>query len=246
MEGKTGAVMQFSAPRQCESFWRFLKTLEPQRTWDLNRQSFDDWPLTFSHSFPSLVFPSNPLLGVAPTALGSTVDMRRQRKAPGKVYLPSKAHLKGDNLMDVVASAFSIHNLYGILCGRVQIHNECGVKVRQLGRLSAPPELSGVVSLRSYLCLWTVTLIRQLLTEQRCAFFFFRSFVFLDAVGGYHRRPPGPRLSQFLSKNKKKNMWTRCPSTRLASRSSDSSTHDRANKRGFTVVTHSAPQLHFK
>lgn len=37
-----------------------------------------------------------------------------------------------------------------------------------------------------------------------CGFFFFRSFVFLDAVGGYHRRPPGPRLSQFLSKNKKK------------------------------------------
>lgn len=36
-------------------------------------------------------------------------------KARGIGYSPSKAHLQGDNLMDVMDSAFSIHNLYGIL-----------------------------------------------------------------------------------------------------------------------------------
>lgn len=40
-------------------------------------------------------------------------------------YRLSQAHLQGDNLMDVVDSAFSIHNLYEILSGKVQMHNEC-------------------------------------------------------------------------------------------------------------------------
>lgn len=49
----------------------------------------------------------------------------RKRKACGMAYSPSKAHLQGDNLMDVMDSAFSIHNLYGILSSKVQMHNEC-------------------------------------------------------------------------------------------------------------------------
>lgn len=47
------------------------------------------------------------------------------KKSPWEGYSPSKAHLQGDNLMDVVDSAFSIHNLYAILSGKVQMHNEC-------------------------------------------------------------------------------------------------------------------------
>lgn len=47
------------------------------------------------------------------------------RNARGMAYSPSQAHLQGDNLMDVVDSAFSIHNLYEILSGKVQMHNEC-------------------------------------------------------------------------------------------------------------------------
>lgn len=54
---------------------------------------------------------------------------KEREKARGMAYSPSKAHLQGDNLMDVMDSAFSIHNLYGILSSKVQIHNECGVKV---------------------------------------------------------------------------------------------------------------------
>lgn len=49
----------------------------------------------------------------------------KDRKARGMAYSPSQAHLQGDNLMDVVDSAFSIHNLYEILSGKVQMHNEC-------------------------------------------------------------------------------------------------------------------------
>lgn len=49
----------------------------------------------------------------------------RKRKAGGVPYGPSKAHLQGVNLMDVVDSAFSIHNLYVILSSKVQMHNEC-------------------------------------------------------------------------------------------------------------------------
>lgn len=48
-----------------------------------------------------------------------------KREAPGMAYSLTKAHLQGDNLMDVVDSAFSIHNLYGILSSKVQMHNEC-------------------------------------------------------------------------------------------------------------------------
>lgn len=43
----------------------------------------------------------------------------------GQRIAQSKAHLQGDNLMDVMDSAFSIHNLYGILSSKVQMHNEC-------------------------------------------------------------------------------------------------------------------------
>lgn len=50
---------------------------------------------------------------------------KTEKKARGRAYSPSKAHLQGDNLMDVVDSAFSIHNLYEILSGKVQMHNEC-------------------------------------------------------------------------------------------------------------------------
>lgn len=49
----------------------------------------------------------------------------KDRKARGVAYSLSQAHLQGDNLMDVVDSAFSIHNLYEILSGKVQMHNEC-------------------------------------------------------------------------------------------------------------------------
>lgn len=52
-------------------------------------------------------------------------EENRDGKAPGMAYSPSKEHLQGDNLMDVVGSAFSIHNLYEILSGKVQMHNEC-------------------------------------------------------------------------------------------------------------------------
>lgn len=52
-------------------------------------------------------------------------EERRERKAPGMAYSRSQAHLQGHNLMDVVDSAFSIHNLYAILSGKVQMHNEC-------------------------------------------------------------------------------------------------------------------------
>lgn len=53
------------------------------------------------------------------------MDVMRKRKAFGMAYSLSKAHLQGDNLMDVMDSAFSIHNLYGILSSKVQMHNEC-------------------------------------------------------------------------------------------------------------------------
>lgn len=54
------------------------------------------------------------------------MDAMRKKEKPLEVaYSPSKAHLQGDNLMDVVDSAFSIHNLYGILSSKVQMHNEC-------------------------------------------------------------------------------------------------------------------------
>lgn len=47
--------------------------------------------------------------------------------------------LQGDYLMDVMDSAFSIHNLYGILSGKVQIHNECGVKVLTVVGFASTP-----------------------------------------------------------------------------------------------------------
>lgn len=53
------------------------------------------------------------------------VDVMRKRNARGMAYSLSKAHLQGDNLMDVMDSAFSIHYLYGILSSKVQMHNEC-------------------------------------------------------------------------------------------------------------------------
>lgn len=53
------------------------------------------------------------------------MDAMRKRKARGMAYSLRKAHLQGDNLMDVVDSAFSIHNLYVILSSKVQMHNEC-------------------------------------------------------------------------------------------------------------------------
>lgn len=64
---------------------------------------------------------------LVPCAAGGLgcMDAMRRRKARGMAYSPSKAHLQGDNLMDVVDSAFSIHNLYRILSSKVQMHNEC-------------------------------------------------------------------------------------------------------------------------
>lgn len=93
------------------------------------------WNLTvvFPHDYlPILLFlPSvlKALCHVPTRGLGYMDVMREREKARGMAYSPSKAHLQGDNLMDVMDSAFSIHNLYGILSSKVQIHNECGVKV---------------------------------------------------------------------------------------------------------------------
>lgn len=79
----------------------------------------------------SLSSPEAWFQGWKPPAPQEASDARMPRgkegggKAPGMAYSRSQAHLQGHNLMDVVDSAFSIHNLYAILSGKVQLHNEC-------------------------------------------------------------------------------------------------------------------------
>lgn len=91
---------------------------------------------TWSTCFPNLSgslaavrLPSKPpFQGWSLTPPGATwmpPGREKDRKARGVAYSLSQAHLQGDNLMDVVDSAFSIHNLYEILSGKVQMHNEC-------------------------------------------------------------------------------------------------------------------------
>lgn len=83
-----------------------------------------------SHSFltPQVTLPKSLLFfqaGAMCAGGRGCTDVLGKRKARGIAYSPGKAHLQGDNLMDVMDSAFSIHNLYGILSSKVQMHNEC-------------------------------------------------------------------------------------------------------------------------
>lgn len=66
-----------------------------------------------------------PFQGLYLVSLKVLVDDVKKKNARGMACSASKAHLQGDNLMDVVDSAFSIHNSCGILSSEVQMHNEC-------------------------------------------------------------------------------------------------------------------------
>lgn len=82
------------------------------------------WILPTFPKSPSIFFKRG-LCGVPQEASALHGWHEEKKKPVGMAYSPSRAHLRGDNLMDVVDSAFSIHNLYGILSSKVQMHNEC-------------------------------------------------------------------------------------------------------------------------
>lgn len=69
--------------------------------------------------------PGSPVSGLRRPRLHGCPEEKRDRKARGMAGSPRPAHLQGDNLMEAVDSAFSIHNLDEILSGEVQMHNEC-------------------------------------------------------------------------------------------------------------------------
>lgn len=82
------------------------------------------WILPTFPKSPSIFFKRG-LCGVPQEASALHGRHEEKKKPVGMAYSPGRAHLRGDNLMDVVDSAFSIHNLYGILSSKVQMHNEC-------------------------------------------------------------------------------------------------------------------------
>lgn len=91
--------------------------------WSTRLETSPVWQGYDSHLSPPS--PSQGWSLTSPEATWMPPRRKKGRKARGMAYSLSQAHLQGDNLMDVVDSAFSIHNLYEILSGKVQMHNEC-------------------------------------------------------------------------------------------------------------------------
>lgn len=115
----------------CQSFLCHPLILSSHHAW-LTAVPPPCWEIIMNILWIHPTFPKSPsiffkrgLCGVPQEASALHGRHEEKKKPVGMAYSPSRAHLRGDNLMDVVDSAFSIHNLYGILSSKVQMHNEC-------------------------------------------------------------------------------------------------------------------------